>query len=174
MCWLPITLSHIDEPLLTNVLRLKWRDQVFPIAARDVFFERYSLAAFTAMFINAIPVFRNIEGRRGLREMRERLLSEGCIFVIFPEGKRTRTGEMNRFKSGIGMLVAGTTVPVVPCHIQGAFEALPPNCWMLRPKRLTIRVGPAQSYMDVANKREGWNQCAESLEQAVQSLAPKS
>lgn len=164
--------SHLDEPLLTNVLRLKWRDRVFPIAARDVFFERYSLAAFTAMFINAIPVFRSTKGCRGLGEMRDRLLSESCIFVLFPEGTRTRTGEMNRFKSGIGMLVAGTPVPVIPCHIQGAFEALPPNGWWLRPKRVTIRLGPAQNFQEIAHERAGWDECAKCLEQAVASLAP--
>jgi 1-acyl-sn-glycerol-3-phosphate acyltransferase len=164
--------SHLDAPLLTNALPLRWRDQTFPIAARDVFFERYSLAAFSAMFINAIPVFRSVARGRGLADMRERLLGEPCIMLLFPEGTRTRTGEINRFKSGVGMLVAGTSVPVVPCHIQGAFEAMPPNGWLLRPKRLTIRLGPAQTFVEVANKREGWDECAECLEQAVRSLAP--
>ncbi len=164
--------SHLDAPLLTSALPLTWRDQAFPIAARDVFFERYSLAAFSAMFINAIPLFRSVNGGRGLAEMRERLLGEPCIMLLFPEGTRTRTGVMNRFKSGVGMLVAGTSVPVVPCHIQGAFAAMPPNGWWLRPKRVTIRLGPAQTFREVTNKREGWNECAECLEQAVRSLAP--
>lgn len=163
--------SHLDALLLASVLPLRWRDQTFPIAARDVFFERYSLAAFSAIVINAIPVFRSASGNRGLGEMRERLLREPCIIVLFPEGKRTRTGEMNRFKAGVGMLVAGTSVPVVPCHIHGAFEAMPPGCWLWRPRRVTIRLGRAQTFAELAHKREGWNLCADSLEQAVRSLA---
>jgi 1-acyl-sn-glycerol-3-phosphate acyltransferase len=165
--------SHIDALLLTTVLPLRWRNHVFPIAAHDVFFERYSLAAFSAMFINAIPVFRAVRRGRGLNEMRDRLLAEPCILILFPEGKRTRTGEMNRFKSGIGTLVAGTSVPVIPCHIQGTHAAMPPNGWFLRPRRLTLRIGPAQTFLEMPNRREGWDACANRLEQAIGSLTPR-
>lgn len=164
--------SHIDALLLTAALPVRWRDQTFPIAARDVFFERPALAAFAATVINAIPIYRRATSGQGLAGLRQRLLSEPCIFVLFPEGKRTRNGEMNRFKPGIGMLVAGTSVPVVPCRIHGAFEAMPPNQWLLRPSPLTIRLGPAQVFADLPNERAGWNRCAERLEQAVKVLAP--
>jgi 1-acyl-sn-glycerol-3-phosphate acyltransferase len=164
--------SHLDALLLTTVLPLQWRGQVFPLAASDVFFEHYSMAAFSAMFINAIPVFRSARKSRGMTEMRERLLSDPCIMILFPEGTRSRTGAMNRFKSGVGMLVAGTSLPVVPCHIQGAFAAMPPHGWFLRPRRLTIRIGPAHSFLEADNKREGWDECARRLEQAVESLKP--
>jgi 1-acyl-sn-glycerol-3-phosphate acyltransferase len=163
---------HLDAPLLSTLLPLRWRDRTFPIAARDVFFERHWLAAFSAMFVNALPVFRGVTGRHGLADMRDRLLSERCILMLFPEGTRTRTGSMNRFKPGVGMLVAGTEVPVVPCYIQGGFEAMPPGRRFVRPKRISIRVGPPHQFADLANDRSGWDQCAQRLEQAVLALAP--
>jgi 1-acyl-sn-glycerol-3-phosphate acyltransferase len=163
--------SHLDALLLTTALPVCWRDQTFPIAAQDVFFEKRSLAAFAATFLNAFPICRKAIGAHGLADLRNRMLSEPCIFVLFPEGTRARTGVMNRFKPGIGMLVAGTSVPVVPCHIDGALAAMPPNCRLLRPKRLTIRLGPPQVFADVPNERTGWNACAERLEQAVKALA---
>jgi 1-acyl-sn-glycerol-3-phosphate acyltransferase len=164
--------SHLDALLLTAALPLRWRDLTFPIAARDVFFESHPLAAFTATFVNAIPVYRRATSGRGLGDLRARLQSDPCVFVLFPEGTRTRTGAMNRFKPGVGMLVAGSAVPVVPCHIEGAYQAMPPNRWLLRPSRLTIRLGPARSFPDLPNEREGWDECARRLEEAVRALAP--
>jgi 1-acyl-sn-glycerol-3-phosphate acyltransferase len=135
-----------------------------------VFFERKWLAAFAAMFINALPVFRGVSGRRGLTDMRARLLSDQCIMLLFPEGTRTRTGEMNRFKPGVGMLVAGTPVPVIPCFLDGVLDAMPPGKRLIRPKRITIRVGPSYQFADITNDREGWEACAERLYQAVVAL----
>jgi 1-acyl-sn-glycerol-3-phosphate acyltransferase len=161
--------SHLDALLLTAVLPLRWRDQTFPIAARDVFFESFPLAAFAATFLNAIPVYRRVVGGHGLGNLRERMLREPCIFVLFPEGMRTRDGAMNRFKAGVGMLVAGTSIPVVPCYLDGAFAAMPPNSWLLRPQRLTIRLGPALVFPELANERAGWETCAARLQQAVEA-----
>lgn len=164
--------SHLDAPLLTSTLPLRFRDQTFPIAARDVFFERLSLAAFSAVFVNAFPVARGTSGRHMLADVRERLLGEPSIVILFPEGTRTRTGEMNAFKSGIGMLVAGTNIPVVPCYVDGARSAMPPNSWFVWPRRLSIRIAPPLVFENIENHREGWDHCAAELEQAVRSLKP--
>jgi 1-acyl-sn-glycerol-3-phosphate acyltransferase len=162
--------SHLDALILTAALPLRRRDQTFPIAARDVFFEKQSVAAFASMFINAFPICRQAVGGHGLANLRERMLSEPCVFILFPEGKRTRNGTMNPFKPGLGMLVTGTQVPVVPCYIRGAFEAMPPHAWILRPNRLSIHVGPPQVFAELPNDRSGWVACAERVEQAVKLL----
>jgi 1-acyl-sn-glycerol-3-phosphate acyltransferase len=163
--------SHLDALLLTTVLPLRLRDQTFPIAARDVFFESLPLAAVTATFVNALPVYRKAIGGHGLASLRQRLLNEPAVLILFPEGGRTRDGTMQRFKPGIGMLVAGTSVPVVPCFIKGTFEAMPPKRWLLRPNRLTIRVGQALKFDEQPNERAGWEVCAQRLEIAVAALA---
>lgn len=163
--------SHLDAPLLTSILPLGLRDQTFPIAARDVFFERLSLAAFSAVFVNAFPVARGASGRHFLSDVRDRLLSQPSVVILFPEGTRTRTGEMNAFKSGIGMLVAGTEIPVVPCFIDGARRAMPPEAWLARPRKLSIRIAPPVDFRDLKNDRDGWDQCAKKLEEVVRSLA---
>jgi 1-acyl-sn-glycerol-3-phosphate acyltransferase len=166
--------SHLDALLLTTVLPMRFRDQTFPIAARDVFFESHPVAAFAATVINAIPVYRRAIGGHGLANLRERMLSDPCVLVLFPEGGRTRTGAMTRFKPGIGMLVAGTSIPVLPCHIHGAFEAMPANRWILRPNKLKIRMGSPHHFSDIPNERSGWEACAERLEHAVGALAAET
>jgi 1-acyl-sn-glycerol-3-phosphate acyltransferase len=164
--------SHLDALLLSTVLPLYLRDQTFPIAAQDVFFEKHALAAFAATVLNAIPIYRRATSGQGLAGLRERLLNGPSVFLLFPEGKRSRTGAMDRFKPGLGMLIAGTDVPVVPCYITGAFAAMPPNRWLLRPSRMTIHIGPPQTFGQLPAGRAGWEECARSLEQAVAALKP--
>ena len=68
------------------------------------------------------------------------------MLILFPEGTRSRTGEMGPFKPGIGALVAGTAAPVVPCYLSGAFAAWPPTSRLPRPgphyHRLTTSAPP--------------------------------
>jgi 1-acyl-sn-glycerol-3-phosphate acyltransferase len=163
--------SHLDALLLQSVLPAKWRDHTFPIAAHDVFFEQLSVAAFASTVINALPVQRKGTGRHALAEMRQRMIEDPGILILFPEGTRSRTGDMGIFKPGIGMLVAGTPAPVVPCHIDGSYHALPPDRRLVRPRRITVRLGPAHNFAELPEERSGWQTCAERLEASVRELA---
>ena len=51
-------------------------------------------------------------------------MEQACGYILFPEGTRSRDGVIKEFKCGLGMLVAGTDVPVIPCYLQGTFKAL--------------------------------------------------
>src|SRR5262249_47779090 len=82
--------SHLDALLLGAAVPLRFRDQLFPIAARDVFFEQLPVAAFAANVINAMPIWRKATVRQSLAELRARLVSEPSIYILFPEGGRTR------------------------------------------------------------------------------------
>ncbi len=166
--------SHLDALVLGSLLPLRWRDRLFPLAAKDVFFETLPVAGFAAAALNALPVWRRAARGHGLADLRQRLLAEPCIYILFPEGARTRVGKMERFKPGIGMLVAGTSVPVVPCYLHGAFEAMPANSWLLRPKRISVRLGKAVTFEGFTNERAGWTQVAGILEAAVLNLGGPS
>jgi 1-acyl-sn-glycerol-3-phosphate acyltransferase len=105
-----------------------------------------------------------------LQTLRDRLLTGSCAYVLFPEGTRSRDGVMARFKPGVGMLVAGSSMPVVPCHLQGTFDSLPAHGKIPRPARITLRFGKAHSFSDASQDREGWNTIGSVLEQAVRTL----
>ena len=165
--------SHLDAILLSTVIPLRWRNVHFPIAAKDVFFENETVATFAATVLNAMPLDRKALCRRALVDLKERLIRDECIFTLFPEGTRARDGQMCTFKAGIGMLVAGADVPIVPCYIEGAHTAMPPNSWLVRPKRISIRIGPTKNFAPLKNNREGWEMCAKELEESVRALANK-
>lgn len=163
--------SHLDALVLATPLPWRLRDRVFPIAAGDVFFETPMMSAFSAFFLNALPMWRKKCGSHALQELRERLLTEGCVYVLFPEGTRSRDGKMMTFKKGLGMLVAGTPVPVVPCFLSGCHNALPPDRKWPRPHRIRVTIGRPLDFANVANDRDGWERLMRCVEDAVRGLA---
>ena len=163
--------SHLDAILLASALSLKLRNHVFPIAAGDTFFETPLLTAFAAAAMNALPMWRRNAGAHAMEQLRERLVAEPCGYILFPEGTRSRTGAMSRFRAGVGMLIAQTAVPVVPCLIEGTFRALPAGRRIPRRTGICLRIGPALSFADAANDREGWESIAWRLEAAVREAS---
>ncbi len=163
--------SHLDALVIGAAFPLRLRDQLFPIAAGDVFFESPAIAAFSATVLNALPMWRKKQCGHDLADLRARLLEEQCAYILFPEGKRTRTGAMDSFKAGIGMLVAETRVPVVPCYLHGTFEAFPAGRWWPRFVNISLRFGRPLQFSAVPNNRPGWHEIAGKLEAAVRGLA---
>jgi 1-acyl-sn-glycerol-3-phosphate acyltransferase len=166
--------SHLDALSLVVALRPRHRERAFPIAAGDVFFQSPATSVFAAVFLNALPMWRKNCGPHALAELRRKLNEEKCIYIIFPEGSRTRDGEMARFKHGLGMLVAETPVPVVPCFIAGTFDALPPHKRIPRPVPIKIVIGAPLNFAQAPNNREGWSQIVQSVESSVRDLAAQS
>jgi len=80
---------------------------------------------------------------------------------------------MQPFKNGIGALVAGTDVPVIPCHIEGAHRALPPGRCFLLPRKITLRIGQPLRFEAIINRRTGWELIAGMLKSAEMDLAAK-
>jgi 1-acyl-sn-glycerol-3-phosphate acyltransferase len=166
--------SHLDALVLAASLDQRLRDQIFPIAAGDVFFTNPAMSAFAAMMLNALPMWRKHCGPHALAELKQRLIEEPCCYILFPEGQRSRDGQMLPFKAGLGMMLAGTNVPVVPCYLQGCFEALRPETrWPVR-HPIRLEIGPPLTFESVPNKRAGWEQVARDLQNAVQALQPVS
>ena len=162
--------SHLDTLALASLVPWRTRRSLFPIAAGDVFFENPPRAALSALLLNALPMQRGRIGRHALDDLRVRLVEDACGFVLFPEGTRSATGEMQRFKAGLGMLVAGTSVPVVPCHLRGAFRAWPRTKKFPRPRKMAVRVGAPLTFENIAGDRSGWAEVARVCEQAVVTL----
>ena len=65
----------------------------------------------------------------------------GKNVVIFPEGTRSRTGQMLPFKKGGFALALEAGVPIVPMATVGGFRVLPPGSLRFRPGRYTVLLG---------------------------------
>jgi len=166
--------SHLDALALGAALTPRHRERAFPIAAGDVFFQTKMTSTFSAIMLNALPMWRKNCGPHALADLRRKLQEERAIFIIFPEGGRSRNGSMVPFKHGLGMLVAETDVPVVPCGLVGTFEALPPERNIPRPVAITLAIGDPLQFPSTANDRTGWSEVAASVESRVRDLAGQS
>ena len=65
----------------------------------------------------------------------------GKSVVIFPEGTRSRTGQMLPFKKGGFALALDAGVPIVPMATVGGFQTLPPDGLKFKPGRYILHVG---------------------------------
>ena len=162
--------SHLDALLLAAALPCRLCDCVFPVAAGDVFFNTPAISLFSATLLNALPMWRKNCGPHALAELKKRLIEEPCGLILFPEGTRSRDGTLGPFKPGLGMLTAGTAVPVIPCHLSGAFQAFPPAARLPRPRKIRLRIGQPLVFDSVPNRRAGWEEIATRAQEAVRRL----
>lgn len=98
--------------------------------------------------------------QKSIREMTRRCaksLETGVPLVIFPEGTRSRDGQLQRFKNGAFLIAKLASRPVYPVAVSGTFDALPPGKLLLRagvrivvtflppiPAEVTEREGPGE------------------------------
>ena len=87
--------------------------------------------------LDAIPIDREGLGLAGLKETLRRLKA-GEPVLIFPEGTRSRDGEMAPLKPGFSALARRANVPLLPVAIEGAYEAWPRR--RLLPGTATIHI----------------------------------
>jgi len=68
-------------------------------------------------------------------------IRNGISPIVFPEGTRSRTGEMLPFKTTPFALAISAQVPVVPVYVHDTFRILPKGAWRMRPMTIRIHIG---------------------------------
>jgi 1-acyl-sn-glycerol-3-phosphate acyltransferase len=92
--------------------------------------------------VGGFPIQREGMGASGLKETLRRLRN-GAIVVLFPEGTRSRDGQLGPIKPGIAVLAARAKVPIVPAGVAGTFEAWPRRRRFPWPHPIWVHYGPA-------------------------------
>ena len=132
--------SHLDVSTVRLALRTRHRTRLIAAAAEDYFFATRSVRGFVAAWIGAIAFRRRGPNPASIAEV-EALLAAGWNVLMFPEGTRSRSGEMGTFRPGIGLVAVRTGRPVLPVRIVGLHEVLPPGARLPRPRRVEVRFG---------------------------------
>jgi len=130
--------SHLDAPLILGSLPRRLARYLAAGAAADYFFDVWWRRGLTALFFNAFPVDRTGAGGRGVSA--KSLLERGVPLLVFPEGTRSKTGEMGHFKPGAASLAIATDVPCLPVALIGASAAHPRGSSWPKPGRLPVGV----------------------------------
>ncbi len=105
----------------------------------------------------AFPVDRERTRPSTIKETVRRLKG-GEIIVIFPEGRRSDTGELMEAKRGVGMIVSLSRVPVVPALIVGSDRALPVDAKWLKRARIMVEFGKPIEYTSIADSEKASSQ----------------
>jgi 1-acyl-sn-glycerol-3-phosphate acyltransferase len=126
--------SFLDPPLVGSAFNRRMN-----YLARKTLFSLGPFGWFIRT-LDAIPLEKDGLGMAGLKESLRRL-KRGEPVVIFPEGTRTRDGDVQHLKPGFCVLARRSDVTILPVGIDGAFQAWPRTSVVPGPGRVRIVVG---------------------------------
>ena len=168
--------SFIDPPLVGSGLT---RDINY--LARESLF-RFPVVGAILRSWNAVPVDRDGGGAKGLKIILGRLLA-GAGIILFPEGTRTKDGNLQLARSGIGLTVIKSAAPVVPVRVFGTFAAYGRNHKFPRPKKVAVKYSAPMNFeklraeAKVCSKsrlKEIYHEVAVEIMAAIAKLEPKA
>jgi len=120
--------SNVDIPILVQSLpqfQLRW------IAKRELLwvpFFGWAMWATKHIFVDRANALNAVKSLRRAK----RRIAAGISVVVFPEGTRSRDGQVQRFKKGGFLLAVESKTEIVPIAIKGSRDLLPSGAWRLR------------------------------------------
>ncbi|HEB83534.1 MAG TPA: 1-acyl-sn-glycerol-3-phosphate acyltransferase [Bacteroidetes bacterium] len=109
----------------------------------------------------------------GMTRLKE-LLENGYTIHIFPEGTRSRTGDINRGQVGVGRIAYQSKAKVVPCYHEGTQEILPiGRHWLQTGKKMSVIVGEPVDMEDLyaeKESRETYQRIADRMIDRIRAL----
>ncbi len=171
--------SHMDAPVIMAAMPPRIRYRLTTAMAKEFFKPHFFPDAHTrrerltsslnyylaTLFFNAFPLPQREAGARQTLRYIGEVLEHGFSVLIFPEGRRSDTGEIDRFRPGIGMIASRLGVPVVPVRIDGLENVLRPGWKMAKPGRVRVAFGAPMRLVG-----DDYEALARRVEEAVRSL----
>ncbi|MEX1027482.1 MAG: AMP-binding protein [Candidatus Paceibacterota bacterium] len=146
-------LSHLDPFVLSACFDQQRLEQTFWAAWVEAT-RRNPLTRLGSRLAKTVP----IDPQRGVitsLAVGAAVLQRDKILVWFPEGERSSSGQLQPFKPGLGILLEHYRVPVVPTHIEGTYEAMPPDRRTPRRHPTRVRFGAPLHPDDLEKEGEG-------------------
>jgi len=169
--------SHVDSAVLMTASGLPFSAFAL-LGASDYFFDSWRTRFLVSRFMNVIPIDRQAQPkslRRSLALCEEFLQRTHGNLILYPEGTRSRDGEIQTFKKGAGLFAADLGVPVVPAHIEGTRNILAKGEFVPRPGPVSVRFGEPvifeSNQFDPRWGRGPRRAAVELLEQRIRSLS---
>jgi long-chain acyl-CoA synthetase len=163
--------SYLDPFAIAAMLSWQQLQQVYWAGWSGLLFRGPVTRTFSRI-TQVVPV----DSERGLTStllFARAILNRGNVLTWFPEGERSRDGQMQRFLPGAGLLIQKTRVPAVPVLIAGSYEAWPTTRRLPRIHPIRLRFGEPLMLADSepeADDMEGFERIAGRLRDAVVAL----
>lgn len=166
--------SHLDMGLVKVALGEAGQD-LASLAAADYFFRNKWRRAYFSNFTNLVPIDRSGHIRKTM-DVAEGILRGGRSLLVFPEGSRSRTGEMSEFLPSLGYVALRAERGILPAFVSGTFEALPKGKSVPRKRKVGVAFGPFLSYESLQKlvhglpQQEGWRLVSVLVQRVVENL----
>jgi long-chain acyl-CoA synthetase len=169
----PNHLSNADAFLLTAAMPFGIGKQAFYLG--DTKFFGGPVSSRVAQYAQVIPVDMEAKLYNAL-QLSAYVLRTGKILCVFPEGSRSRDGNMKEFKKGVGIIAKELNVPLVPVALTGTFSMMRPGQLYPRPSKVSVTFGKPLQPGDMAYEeitRELYEKVVEMLEQGPEVRSKK-
>ena len=97
-------------------------------------------------------------------------LKKGDIVILYPEGTRSLTGEIQQGKWGTAKFFLETGVPILPINCSGTFELLPPHGKMKIKKLVKVNIGKPLYFKEEFDRAENMDKNSEEYKQIVRNI----
>ncbi len=171
--------SHLDTGAIISAVGTTWgireAQRLHVLGASDYFFDTPVKRWLFTTLLNVVPIEREETSLGGFRTVGN-ILSAGEAVLIFPEGTRSRTGQIQSFRPGLGLIACELRVPIVPAYIEGTFEALPAGKNLPAPGHLKVSFGspigidPYLSSQTQLPRDELYRKITDDVRQAIEQL----
>ncbi|PKN13194.1 MAG: AMP-binding protein [Deltaproteobacteria bacterium HGW-Deltaproteobacteria-4] len=147
--------SLLDQPVIMFSLPRSWRYHTATAAWEEFFFKNFQNRAgqlwkrltyeYSSVAANVFPLPQSGSFRPALQYM-GKLADHRCNILLFPEGERTRDGQLLPLQPGLGIIVQELGIPVVPVWINGLEKVLPRGARWPKRGRVTVTFGAALTF----------------------------
>lgn len=145
--------SHLDMGFVKYALG-PYGDEIVSLAAADYFFEGRWKRAYFDQLTNLQAFDRETNLRQALRESGETILS-GNNVLMFPEGTRSKDGQVHEFKATMGHLALSTRTDILPVFLRGTYESWPKGRRVPTRREISAHIGPPLRIEDIERLTDG-------------------
>lgn len=135
--------SHLDAFVVLESVPPQIRERLAFGSAADRWFLKgrpwRKSGWWNSLTLNCFPIKRG--GGSSTLDYAKWLIDKGWNVMIFPEGTRSTTGKLSRFRHGVAILALEKRVPVVPLYMDGLREIRPKGSQQIVPGPVKVRVG---------------------------------
>lgn len=163
--------SFLDPPAVGG----SYRGRPIRFMARDTLWNS-KFGTWWMTRVGCIPVSRGTGDMRALKTT-IKMLKEGKMVSMFPEGTRTEDGELQEAKGGIGFIIEKSGCAVVPAYIDGSYKSYPKGTKWIKPSKVTISYGPAitpPEFLALGSGRKAYEAYAALIMQRIADLKKKA
>ena len=145
--------SYLDDLIVPYVIIVKMKKR-FSVFVNSRYYKNYFFRKFLSHYGGVpVDVEKDVRDEEKRRRTNERAigeaieaLSNGRVFLIFPEGGRSPDGRVREAKTGVARVALSARVPVVPVGIKGSYAILPKGAVFPRFKRADVIIGEPLSF----------------------------